>query len=164
MRADSRLWPLAAFSTIALAFAACGQTATSQLVGVDDPSQLRPVESTPPPPASHAPKPKPIPAQGGPPVDGSVVPTGSGWYCFDTPQTWMQCERSAQACDDDHSAALDPGIAIGECTQFDSVFAFTKKDDKGDVHLYPYREMSQCLSPVFGRKDAADASGCAELR
>ena len=66
--------------------------------------------------------------------------------------------------DQDHSAALGPGIAIGECTRFDTVFAFTRKDEDGNVHFYPYASLAECLSPVFGRKDSVDASGCAELR
>jgi hypothetical protein len=143
---------------------ACGQSSTLPLVGVDDPSQAHPVEPTPPPAPTQKVKPKPIPAQGGPPVDGSVVPSGSGWYCFDTPSTWLQCERTTSGCDEDHSAALGPGIAVGECTAFEVVYAFTRKDSEGNVRFYPFASLAQCLSPDFGRKDMPDASGCAELR
>lgn len=93
-------------------------------------------------------------AAGGGPIDTSVVPAGTGWWCFNLESGFLSCKRSVAECKTEKSKFFsDPDETTNPCAAYQSVFAFTMRSDQAGEkpNFFPYPSMAECEGEAHGR-------------
>ncbi len=102
-------------------------------------------------------------AEGGDPLEASVIPPGSGWFCYhNSNRTSDRCFRTEAECSEHHHH--DRAFATTECTSIVPWCSTGGTDPVKGHALICYKDRATCLTAVsHAEKGVYWTSGCAAV-